>query len=98
MARLRINWKLIIVLLIAVIGLAVTAYGLREWNRSRRSEQGLTAGLEAYEAGQWDAAASNLGRYLGVVQDDAEILSKYADAQAKRRPVKRPNIVQAINA
>ena len=98
MARLRINWKLIIVLFIAVIGLGVTAYGLREWNRSRRSEQGLTAGLEAYEARQWDAAASNLGRYLGVVQDDAEILSKYADAQLKRRPLKRPNIVQAVNA
>ncbi len=98
MARLRINWKLIIVLFIAVTGLAVTAYGLREWNRSRRSEQGLTAGLEAYEARQWDAAASNLGRYLGVVQDDAEILSKYADAQLKRRPLKRPNIVQASNA
>ncbi len=98
MARLRINWKLIIVLFIAVIGLAVTAYGLREWNRSRRSEQGLTTGLKAYEAGEWTKAADNLGRYLGVVQDDAEILSKYADAQAKRRPMKRPNIVQAINA
>jgi len=98
MARLRINWKLIIVLLIAVGGLAVTAWGLRQWNRSRRSERGLNAGLKAYEDRQWPQAADNLGRYLGVVPDDAAILAKYADAQLKRRPLKRPYVVQAINA
>ncbi|RKY08877.1 MAG: hypothetical protein DRP66_03560 [Planctomycetota bacterium] len=98
MAQVRINWKLIIVLLIAVSVLAGTACYLRYKNRSQRSQRALTAGLKAYEAGQWDAAADNLGRYLGRVQDDAEILSKYADAQLKRRPLKQPNIVQATNA
>ncbi len=98
MARVRINWKLIVVLIIAVAVMGAAAFGLRQYNRSQRSVRGLTEGLAAYEAKQWDAAANGLGRYLGVAPDDAEILNKYAEAQLRRRPVKSPNINQAINA
>ena len=98
MARVRINWKLIIVLIIAVVVLGAAAFGLRQWNRSQRSAKGLTDGLAAYEAKQWDLAANSLGKYLAVAGNDAEILNKYAEAQLKRRPAKMPNINQAINA
>ncbi|MBE0534948.1 MAG: tetratricopeptide repeat protein [Phycisphaerae bacterium] len=98
MARVRINWKLIVVLFIAVVVLAVAAVGLRQWNRGQRAGKGLNLGLAAYDAKDWDAAASNLGRYLGVAGDDAEILNKYAESQLRRRPAKGPNINQAINA
>ena len=61
MARVRINWKLIIVLIIAVVVLGAAAFGLRQWNRSQRSAKGLTDGLAAYEAKQWALAANRLG-------------------------------------
>lgn len=98
MPRIRINWKLIIVLLIALIALAATAYGLREWNRTQRSTEGYTEGLKAFEEERWPEAASNLGKYLSFVQDDADILMKYAEAQLKITPLKNANFNQAINA
>ncbi|MCD6392655.1 MAG: tetratricopeptide repeat protein [Planctomycetes bacterium] len=94
----RINWKLIIVLILAVVALGATAWGLRKMNRSKRSEQGLADGLQAYENRQWRQAADGLGRYLGVHADDAEILAKYAQANTKIRPATRNTISQAVNA
>ena len=98
MAQIRINWKLIIVLLIAFIALAATAFGLRQWNRTRRSTEGYAEGQKAFEEERWEEAASDLGKYLSLVQDDADILMKYAEAQLKRTPPKRSNLNQAINA
>lgn len=98
MARRYFNWKLAIVLVLCVIVMGVTAYGLRQWQRSRRAESGLKAGLKAYSEHRWEEAARNLGRYLAVVRDDVEILLKYADAQFNIRPLKRSNLRQAIEA
>ncbi len=94
----RINWKLIIVLIMAIVALGATAWGLRKMNRSQRSEQGLADGLVAYENRQWSQAASGLGSHLAVHADDAEILAKYAQAQIRIRPVTRSTIGQAVNA
>ncbi len=98
MAKRYFNWKLAIVLLISVVVLGITAYGLRQWQRGHRAEQGLEAGIEAYEQQKWEEAANNLGRYLGINQNDVPILLKYADAQLNRRPVRSDNIQQAIAA
>lgn len=96
MPRRYFNWKLAIVLLIGLVVLGTTAFGLRQWRRSTRAELGLEAGIKAYNEHRWEEAASNLGRYLAVVRDDVPILLKYADAHLNIRPLKRNNLQQAI--
>jgi tetratricopeptide (TPR) repeat protein len=98
MPRRYFNWKLAIVLVISLVVFGVSAYGLRQWRRSGRAEEGLELGNKAYEEHRWNDAAENLGRYLSVVQDDVDVLMKYADAQLKVRPAKRNNILKAIAA
>ncbi len=98
MPRRYFNWKLAIVLVISLVVLGVSAYGLRQWRRSGRAEEGLVLGNKAYEEQRWKDAADSLGRYLSVVQDDVEVLMKYADAQLKIRPTKRNNVLHAIQA
>ena len=41
MAGRYFNWKLAIVLLMGLVVLGTTALGLRQWQKSRRAEQGL---------------------------------------------------------
>ena len=94
----KVNWKLIIVLVIGLVVLGITAYGLRWWNRLHRAEAGLELGNRAYEDAQWAEAAHNLGRYLAVEPDDIDALMKYAEAQLNIIPLKRNSISQAINA
>jgi len=98
MPKRYFNWKLAIVLLIGLVVLGVTAFGLRRWQRIGRAEEGLALGNKAYDEHRWEEAASNLGRYLGVNQNDVPILLKYADAHLKIRPPKGNNIQQAIGA
>jgi tetratricopeptide (TPR) repeat protein len=98
MPKRHFNWKLTIVLLIGFIVLSVTAYGLRQWQRSHRAEKGLSLGNKAYSEQRWEDAAKNLGRYLAVVQNDTAVLSKYAQAQLNIRPLGRNNLQQAIGA
>ncbi|MCX5637450.1 MAG: tetratricopeptide repeat protein, partial [Planctomycetota bacterium] len=98
MPKRYFNWKLAIVLLIGLIVLGATAFGLRKWQRRGRAEEGLALGNTAYNEHRWEEAASNLGRYLGVKGDDVPTLLKYADAQLKIRPLKRNNYQQAVGA
>jgi tetratricopeptide (TPR) repeat protein len=98
MAKRYFNWKLAIVLLIGLVVLGTTAFGLRWWQRRGRAEEGLGLGNKAYSECRWEDAARDLGRYLGVKGDDVPILLKYADAQLKIRPLKRNNIQQAVGA
>jgi len=93
MAKRYFNWKLAIVILLGFVVVGATAVGLRKWQRSRRAENALPAGLEAYKQQRWEDAASNLGRYLGVNRGDVNVLLKYAEAQLNIRPSK-PNMVQ----
>jgi len=97
MAKRRFNWMLAIVLLIALIVLAVTAFGLRRWQRSRMALTARQTGLRAYEQGDWPKAASDLGRYIIVKQNDVEILHKYAQSHLNIRPLKQNNIQKAIS-
>jgi len=98
MPRRYFNWKLAIVLLIGLVVLGATAFGLRQWRRGTRAELGLEAGIKAYNEHRWEEAARNLGSYLAVERDDVPALLKYADAQLNIRPLKRNNIQQAIAA
>ncbi|MBN2020371.1 MAG: tetratricopeptide repeat protein [Sedimentisphaerales bacterium] len=96
--RRYFNWTLFVVLVLGLAVLAATALGLRHWQRGRRSSAGLKIGSKAYEQGQWNEAANQLGRYLAIVQDDIPVLLKYADSQLNIRPLKEGNIQQAIAA
>ena len=98
MPRRYFNWKLAIVLLIGVVVLAITAYGLRQWRRTGRSERGLILGNKAYDEKNYQDAATQLGHYLAVNRSDVPILLKYADAHLNIRPVKSNNVQQAISA
>ncbi|MHC4507468.1 MAG: tetratricopeptide repeat protein [Planctomycetota bacterium] len=92
------NWKLAAVLVISLVVLGIGAFGLRQWHKSNRSEQGLGLGNEAYDAGKWEDAVEHLGQYLSVQRDDVVALLKYADAHLNVRPATGNNIRQAIGA
>ncbi len=92
------NWRLAVVLVMAAAILGATAWGLRQWQRSRRAERGRELGYKAYNEQQWEQAAANLGRYLSVVQDDVPVLLAYGDAQMNIRPLRQTNVQQAISA
>ena len=98
MPRRYFNWKLAIVLLIGLIVLGATAFGLRRWQRSGRAEQGLILGNKAYDEHKWEEAAQNLGRYIAVKGDDVPALLKYANAQLNIRPLKSNHLRQALEA
>ena len=98
MSKRYFNWKLAIVLVIGAGVLAVTAIGLRRWQKANSAEQGFILGNKAYEEQNWEEAAKQLGRYILVSQDDATTLVKYAEAQMHIRPRKRGNVQQAIAA
>ena len=92
------NWKLLIFLVIGFVILGSIAFGLRQWQKANRAEQGLVLGNKAYDEQRWEDAAKHLGKYLRVKRDDVPTLLKYADAQLKIRPSKRSKVQQAIEA
>ena len=96
--KTHFNWKLAIVLVIAVVVTAFTALALRRWQRGRRAENALVLGTEAHQKHDWDQAAKHLGTYVAVARQDAPALLKYANAQLNIRPLKNSNVRQAIAA
>ena len=98
MPRHHFNWKLFAVLVIGIVVIGFTAVVVRQWQRDRRVEESIAAGNEAYAEGDWEDAASWLGRYIAIVQDDPNALLKYADAQLRIRPLTNGHIEQAVAA
>ena len=98
MPRRYFNWKLAIVLVIGIVVLGVTAFGLRQWRRSSRAERGLILGNKAYNEHRYEEAVPQLGRYLAVERTNVPILLKYADSHLNIRPLKSNNVQQAIAA
>lgn len=98
MATRYFNWKLAIVLVVAVAVFVVAAVVLHHWQKTTRAEHALTLGEKAYAAKNWEEAANQLGRHLAVNGKDVEALIKYADAQMKKRPVVGGNVQLAIQA
>jgi tetratricopeptide (TPR) repeat protein len=102
MARRRIiNWKFILVILIAFGVLAAVAVGLRNWNRQNKSSQGMTEGLLAYDEARWDVAASRLSWYVYNTEDTPEkipIILKFAESLMNTRPRSASELKDAVNA
>jgi len=98
MATRYFNWKLAIVLAVAVTVFAAAVFALHRWQRSTRADQALPLGEKAYAQQNWEEAAAQLGRYLAVNGGDVAVLLKYADAQINKRPVSSSNFLQAIAA
>ena len=98
MAKRYFNWALAVVLVVAVAVFAGAVFALHAWQKNSQAEKALPLGRQAYDEGDWDEAAKNLGDYLGVHGDDTEVLLKYAEAQRKRRPVQAGPIQRAMNA
>ena len=98
MAKRYFNWKLAIVLIIGLVIVAATAYGLRQWRRTNRADNALETGNKAYEQKKWQEAAENLGRYISINSNDISALLKYGNSQLNIRPLKSNNIQQATGA
>lgn len=98
MAQRYFNWTLAIVLIVGVVVLAVAALSLHKWQRSVLAEESLPLGVQAFEAGDWEEAAKQIGRYLVINGDDIERLLMYGEAQLKTRPSASNNVHQAISA
>lgn len=98
MAKHYFNWKLAFVLVVATVVFAAAAFALHSWQQNTRAEQSLPLGESAYDQGDWEEAAQQLGRYLAVDGSNVSVLLKYADAQLKIRPMESGNIQQAIAA
>lgn len=96
--KTRINWKPLIVILLALTTIAVTGVSLRQYHRNKRSAIGYTEGLKAFEEGRWQDAAVYLGQYLSIHQQDVSILLKYAQSNIRIQPPRRESLTQAVNA
>lgn len=83
--------------LVGVLALG-SLYGGWKARKALMVRRALATGLAAYEQGDWETARLNLGRYVSVHPDDAELLGKYAYAQLAVRPVKPENLHQALGA
>jgi len=96
MPRRYFNWRLAVVVVIAVGALLATGYALRQWQRTSGAEEARSRGMAAYEQGDWEEAAGQLGRYIAVHGSDVEALFKYAEAQLNIRPTGRRRVQQAV--
>ena len=99
--RRKVNWKFILVVLIALGVLAVIATGLRNWNRQNQSSRGMEEGLLAYEQARWDVAASRLSWYVYNTEDTPEkipIMLKFAEALLNKRPRSANELNDAVKA
>ena len=95
MAKRYFNWPLLIVLVVAAVVLAVSAYAMHSWQKNARAERALPLGEAAYDAGSWDEAARLLGRYLSVYNDRADVMLQYGKALMNHRPMTSSNVDQA---
>jgi pentatricopeptide repeat protein len=98
MPRRYFNWKLASAILLSILVIAITLYGIRQWRRTMRAESGLSLGEKAYKSHNYEEASRQFGRYLSVYPNDVNALLKYADSQMKNGPIKSGNIQQAIAA
>lgn len=89
-----------ILVLTALVGVLAVGglYGGWKARKALMVRRALATGLAAYEQRDWETARLNLGRYISVHPDDAELLAKYAYAQLAVRPVKPESLVQALGA
>jgi len=98
MAKIRINWPLVTVIVVAFVMVVLVASALRKWQLNRMGLKARQAGLTAWQQQNWEDAAKNLSAYLSVNPSDVDILRKYAFAQLNIRPLGQNNLQQAVAA
>lgn len=94
--RAKINVKVLVVLVVALVALAGGLFVARQVRRSILSQRDLAAGEAAFAQGDYAAASKNYQEYLGRHPDDLAILRKYAHSRLSIRPLEGPNLLQAI--
>jgi len=94
----KINLRLLVILLVAVVVLGVALVGARHVGRGILSQQALTRGREALAREEWAEACQQLRYYLGRNQEDTEVLLQYAEACLLVRPLEWRNVQQAAVA
>lgn len=98
MAQRYFNWTLAIVLLVGLVVLAAAALSLHRWQRSTLAEEALPLGEGAFAEGNWEEAATQIGRYLTINGNDVDRLLMYGEAQLKMRPSSSSGVQHAIAA
>ncbi len=98
MARQYINWKLVIILVVALAVFVPAALLLHAWQKNTKAERALPQGEQAYAAGEWEKAADFFGTYLNTYADNVAIWMKYADSHLKVRPLRQNNLSHAFAA
>lgn len=96
--RAGVNVKLLVIALVVLIALGAGAFAVHRARKAGMVREARTAGLAAYEAGDWAAARQHLSRYLAVHRDEPDLLRKYAYAHLQARPLVAGNIDQAANS
>ena len=82
-----------------VIALGGTGFVLLRQYQTQRSTQRLRVeGLAAYDKGDYPAALDSLGRYLGRVGNDADVLLRYARARLHREEPDGRHLNEALAA
>ncbi|MBN1846339.1 MAG: hypothetical protein JW810_11690, partial [Sedimentisphaerales bacterium] len=81
MAKRAFNWKFALLLLLILVGLALSAWGVHQWRRQHIAKQGLKRGLAAFNEQHWDDAAKYLAQYVARYKNDVPNLFMYAEAQ-----------------
>ena len=93
----RRNLKRLAVVTAAFVILVGGAYFGHKLRKRMMVRQALTEGRAAFERGDWQTAGTMLRRYLSAYPYDADVLSRYVQAELRVRPLRRENIVYAIN-
>jgi tetratricopeptide (TPR) repeat protein len=94
----KINWKLVVILAVAVVVLGVGAIVARYVRKEWLASKGLADGQAAYQQGDWKGAVAGLREYLARFPDNPEVLEQYARANLLVRPLDVGNIFAAIDA
>ena len=70
--RRVLNFRFVIVLLVATVTVTAAVYGLHFFQVRRTAQLWLKLAEESEEKGQWDEAVFHLDRYLKLRPDDEE--------------------------
>ncbi|MGL4511779.1 MAG: tetratricopeptide repeat protein [Lacipirellulaceae bacterium] len=82
MQRYRVNFPLLVTLVVGTIALLGGTYGLYRFQASRNADQLLTRAAEAKEEGDSVERIRLLGQYLSLRKDDEKVMAELANAYA----------------
>ena len=98
MAMSRRAKKRVVILIVAVAGLAITvgsAWTLRKAGKARAIERARVEGLESFERQDYVRATDQLGRYVNTNRDDGEMILKFVEARRRAPQVNARHLITA---